>query len=404
MNMKRQLLLLVMLLAVTVSVSAQKKYNVYAVGFYNLENLFDTCHDEGKNDYDFLPNGSYKWNALKYNRKLHNMAMALSEMGTDMGNGKLPIGCAIIGVSEVENSRALSDLVAQPELAARGYDDLYYIPSIRPAMRNCSFNGKVFGCEGVGGLLGGAYKAVIENVYGQCEIYPYGVYSKRFEGGLIGDATRSTLRNGYAKTKLNYEIGFWGPNLSWCGIVIGLMFGGSVQNIYYDNNDIWLPFASFDQEANINEIIVDTSAFVKKDSVVSLVTPVTLGDSLYCDMLDALNAWVVLQNNPSLRLWKADSAGFPIFGDFFVPSCYTPDNIRVEDFTKHQDSTLIKVSWSHQGNPSYYEVKFSCYGKDTMVRIIHADSTPCFITGLPIGDISVSVRAVCDGSVFTPWC
>lgn len=119
--MKRQLLLLVMLLAVTVSVSAQKKYNVYAVGFYNLENLFDTCHDEGKNDYDFLPSGSYKWNALKYNRKLHNMAMALSEMGTDMGNGKLPLGCAIIGVSEVENSRALSDLVAQPELAARGY-------------------------------------------------------------------------------------------------------------------------------------------------------------------------------------------------------------------------------------------------------------------------------------------
>ena len=105
----------------TLSASAQKKYNVYGIGFYNLENLFDTCHDEGKNDYDFLPDGSYKWDKLRYERKLHNMAYALADMGTDMGDLKLPIGCAVIGVSEVENSRALDDLVAQPELAKRGY-------------------------------------------------------------------------------------------------------------------------------------------------------------------------------------------------------------------------------------------------------------------------------------------
>ena len=56
--------------------SAQKKYSVYGVGFYNQENLFDTCHDEGKRDYDFLPTGSYKWNAMKYNHKLNNMSRA----------------------------------------------------------------------------------------------------------------------------------------------------------------------------------------------------------------------------------------------------------------------------------------------------------------------------------------
>ena len=39
-------------------------------------------------------------------------------MGTDMLKN---IGCAIIGVSEVENARALSDLVAQPSLAARNF-------------------------------------------------------------------------------------------------------------------------------------------------------------------------------------------------------------------------------------------------------------------------------------------
>ncbi len=115
--MKRFFLLFAVACLFLLPASAQRKYSLYGIGFYNLENLFDTCHDEGKNDYDFLPDGSYKWNGLKYSRKLHNMAYALADLGTD----KLPIGCAVIGVSEVENSNALDDLVAQPELAARGY-------------------------------------------------------------------------------------------------------------------------------------------------------------------------------------------------------------------------------------------------------------------------------------------
>lgn len=98
--------------------AAQTKYNVYAVGFYNLENLFDTCHDVGKKDYEFLPNGSYKWNGLKYSHKLHNMARALSDMGTTMLPG---VGCSVIGVSEVENDHVLAALCDQPELSKRGY-------------------------------------------------------------------------------------------------------------------------------------------------------------------------------------------------------------------------------------------------------------------------------------------
>ena len=98
--------------------SAQKKFNVYAVGFYNLENLFDTCHDVGKKDYDFLPNGSYKWNGMKYTHKLHNMARALSDMGTTMLPG---VGCSVSGGAEVENDNVLTALCAQPELSKRGY-------------------------------------------------------------------------------------------------------------------------------------------------------------------------------------------------------------------------------------------------------------------------------------------
>ena len=112
--MKKQLLLAI-LLFVSLASFAKKKYSCYAVGFYNQENLFDTCHDKGKNDYEYLP--ARGWNGLKYSHKLRNMSKVLAEMGTDV----LPnVGCAFIGVSEVENARVMSDLVAQPALANRG--------------------------------------------------------------------------------------------------------------------------------------------------------------------------------------------------------------------------------------------------------------------------------------------
>ncbi len=92
------------------------RIGMYAVGFYNLENLFDTHHDEGKNDYEYLPDGANKWTDLKYTHKLKNMSQVLYEMGTD----RLRTGCAIIGVSEVENEHCLRDLCNQPSLAKRG--------------------------------------------------------------------------------------------------------------------------------------------------------------------------------------------------------------------------------------------------------------------------------------------
>ena len=112
-------LLAVIFLMGTMNAQAQeKKFSVYAIGFYNLENLFDTCHDTGKNDYEYLPDGRNKWSGLKYTHKLRNMARVLPEMGTD----KLPlVGCAAIGVSEVENANCLRDLCNQEPLKARNF-------------------------------------------------------------------------------------------------------------------------------------------------------------------------------------------------------------------------------------------------------------------------------------------
>jgi len=109
----------IMFLAGTMNAQAQeKKFSVYAIGFYNLENLFDTCHDEGHNDYEYLPEGRNKWTGMKYSHKLRNMARVLADMGTD----KLPmVGCAAIGVSEVENAKCLADLCNQEPLKARNF-------------------------------------------------------------------------------------------------------------------------------------------------------------------------------------------------------------------------------------------------------------------------------------------
>ena len=101
--------------------NAQPKIAAYAVGFYNLENLFDTIHAQGKNDFDFLPDGSYKWNTVKYENKLKNMSRVLSEMATD----KVKAGCAVIGISEIENRQVVLDVLQQESLKNRGYKLLH---------------------------------------------------------------------------------------------------------------------------------------------------------------------------------------------------------------------------------------------------------------------------------------
>ena len=122
MNMRQFYFLFVALtLAVVLcgpAVAQQKRFEMYAVGFYNLENLFDTIHDKGKNDFEFLPDGTNKWATMKYTNKVKNMSEVLADMASDM----LPnIGMAAVGVSEIENSRVLQALVESDALAKRGW-------------------------------------------------------------------------------------------------------------------------------------------------------------------------------------------------------------------------------------------------------------------------------------------
>ena len=93
-------------------VQQEKRYKVYGVMFYNLENLFDTINSNGTYDLEFSPNGARQWDGRKYWMKIDRMAYAISQMKTD----NTPYGPAIIGVSEIENETVLKDLVRNPQI------------------------------------------------------------------------------------------------------------------------------------------------------------------------------------------------------------------------------------------------------------------------------------------------
>ena len=111
---------LIFLLIIRLMSCAQGKRS-YVIGFYNLENLFDTYHDEGKNDYEYLPDGANQWTEAKYAKKLHNMASVIRAMKDEN-----KVWHALLGVSEIENRHVLEDLVSQPEIAEANYQIVHY--------------------------------------------------------------------------------------------------------------------------------------------------------------------------------------------------------------------------------------------------------------------------------------
>lgn len=110
--------LALMLVAVSAYAGSPKRY---VLGFYNVENLFDTYHDEGKNDYEFLPEGKNKWTEAKYEKKLHNIATVIKAMAEE--NKAFH---TVLGLSEIENRHVLEDLVSQPEIEAANYQIVHY--------------------------------------------------------------------------------------------------------------------------------------------------------------------------------------------------------------------------------------------------------------------------------------
>lgn len=116
MILRRPLVSLAFLVATSTQAQTEKRFIPAVVGFYNLENLFDTIDQPEVQDEEFLPEGPNQWTSTRYQRKLHNMARVIAEIGTDVN----PRGFAVLGISEVENGSVVRDLVKTRPLTPRG--------------------------------------------------------------------------------------------------------------------------------------------------------------------------------------------------------------------------------------------------------------------------------------------
>ena len=100
----------------------EERFIITAVGFYNVENLFDTINDPDIRDDDFTPEGSNRWNTAKYLEKLDNLSKVIDTLGTDY----IPDGVAVLGLAEVENRAVLEDLANTERLKDRNYQIVHY--------------------------------------------------------------------------------------------------------------------------------------------------------------------------------------------------------------------------------------------------------------------------------------
>jgi predicted extracellular nuclease len=71
------------------------------VVFYNVENLFDTRHDNGKHDKEFTPKGENNWTKDRYEMKINRINQVISQYEN--------IG--LMGLCEIENQKVLKDLI-----------------------------------------------------------------------------------------------------------------------------------------------------------------------------------------------------------------------------------------------------------------------------------------------------
>ena len=98
--------------------SEEQKNREISIGFYNVENLFDTLDDPDKDDDEFLPTAERKWTDERYADKVVKLSTVISKLGNS-----LP---AIVGLCEVENKKVIEDLTKADALKKGKYEVVHY--------------------------------------------------------------------------------------------------------------------------------------------------------------------------------------------------------------------------------------------------------------------------------------
>lgn len=99
-----------------VLVSAGSFSQDYKIGFYNVENLFDTIDDPNKDDAEFLPAAESKWTGARYMEKIHHIDKVLGEMGNVLA----------VGMCEIENAHVVRDVVRFSPALAKTHGVVHY--------------------------------------------------------------------------------------------------------------------------------------------------------------------------------------------------------------------------------------------------------------------------------------
>ena len=85
----------------------------------NCENLFDCVHDSLKNDYEYLPSSSKKWDKTRYWRKVNNIAREIIACGETGDDWSL---LDMVALCEIENDSVCRDLCRRSLLRQARYD------------------------------------------------------------------------------------------------------------------------------------------------------------------------------------------------------------------------------------------------------------------------------------------
>lgn len=98
-----------------------KEMFVGCIGFWNIENLYDTI-DGPNDDAEFLPQGGNQWTGPRYKQKIEHLSEVISQIGSEV----TPDGPAILGLCEIENKSVLEDLVKAEKIKKRDYQIVHY--------------------------------------------------------------------------------------------------------------------------------------------------------------------------------------------------------------------------------------------------------------------------------------
>lgn len=92
------------------------------IAFYNCENFFDPFNDPNKLDREFTPTGYKKWTLPRYENKLGKLGRAISSIGVEETHHPP----ALVGLSEIENSSVIKDLLHTSYFNSYEYDFVHY--------------------------------------------------------------------------------------------------------------------------------------------------------------------------------------------------------------------------------------------------------------------------------------